>query len=113
MTPNMKAEAVRFMWLFVFFDLPVGSKIQRREAGRFRKHLQKDGFIMLQFSVYARVCRGDDGVEKHLSRVRTSLPAEGSVRALQVTDRQYGRMRLMLGASNKSEDAGSRQMVLL
>src|SRR5450755_2860839 len=91
-----KTEA-RFVWLFVFFDLPVGTKTQRREANRFRNFLKDDGFLMLQFSVYARVCRGEDGAAKHIRRVTTNLPHIGSVRALQVTDRQYARMKLLLG----------------
>ena len=69
--------------------------------------------MMLQYSVYARVCRAEDGAMKHIARVTRALPGKGSVRALQVTDRQYGRMRLLLGESNKTESLGSRQMVLL
>ncbi len=68
------------MWLMVFFDLPVKTKPQRARASRFRQFLKKDGYIMLQLSVYARVCRGQDAVDKHIRRVRTSLPKEGSVR---------------------------------
>jgi CRISPR-associated protein Cas2 len=109
----MPAREARFVWLFVFFDLPVGTKIQRREATRFRNFLKDDGYMMLQFSVYARVCRGEDGAMKHIARATRSLPREGSVRALQVTDRQYGRMRLLLGEATKTESLGSRQMVLL
>lgn len=102
------------MWLMVFFDLPTRTKPQRRRANRFRMFLKKDGYMMLQLSVYARVCRGQDAVDKHVRRVRLSLPKEGSVRTLQVTDRQYGRMELMLGtAPTKSEAAGGTQMVLL
>ena len=101
------------MWLLVFFDLPVQTKEQRRRATRFRNFLKDDGFLMLQFSVYARICRGQDAVDKHVRRVRVSLPREGSVRALQVTDRQYGRMEVMLGLAQKTELAGSNQMVLL
>ncbi len=69
--------------------------------------------MMLQFSVYARVCRGEDGATKHIARVTRNLPGEGSVRALQVTDRQYAKMKLMLGEATKTESLGSRQMVLL
>ena len=101
------------MWLFVFFDLPVGTKTERRDASRFRNFLKDDGFMMLQYSVYARVCRAEDGAMKHVARVTRNLPGKGSVRSLQVTDRQYGRMRLMLGQATKTESLGSRQMVLL
>jgi CRISPR-associated protein Cas2 len=109
----MATEEVRFVWLFVFFDLPVGTKVQRRNASRFRNFLKDDGFMMLQFSVYARVCRGEDGATKHVARVTRNLPGEGSVRTLQVTDRQYGKMKLLLGQATKTESLGARQMVLL
>ena len=109
----MKTEEVRFVWLFVFFDLPVGTRAERRAAARFRNFLKDDGFLMLQFSVYARICRGEDGAMKHVARVTRNLPTVGSIRALQVTDRQYARMHLLLGAATRTESAGSRQMVLL
>jgi|BEDMetMinimDraft_2_1075160.scaffolds.fasta_scaffold03922_1 CRISPR-associated protein Cas2 len=109
----MRAEEVRFMWLFVFFDLPVRTKDERREAARFRAFLKDDGFLMLQYSVYARICRGEDGVMKHIARVTRHLPAKGSVRALPVTERQYARMRLLLGEKHPSEAPGAVQLVLL
>lgn len=109
----MPQTAARFVWLFVLFDLPVGTKPERRDATRFRNFLKDDGYMMLQYSVYARVCRGEDGSLKHIARVTRNLPGKGSIRALQVTDRQYGRMRLLLGEATKTESTGSRQMVLL
>ncbi|QCE33784.1 CRISPR-associated endonuclease Cas2 [Acetobacteraceae bacterium] len=101
------------MWLMIFFDLPVKSKLQRTSATRFRNALLNDGFIMIQFSVYARVCRGQEAVDKHLHRTRLAMPKAGSIRALQVTDKQYGRMELMLGLGKKIEKKATKQMVLL
>ncbi len=101
------------MWLFVFFDLPVGTKAERRAATRFRNFLKDDGYMMLQYSVYARVCRGEDGSDKHIRRVTAHLPRVGSVRALQVTERQFGRMRLLLGERSMTERVAPQQMVLL
>ena len=71
----------RYMWLFVFFDLPVKTKSERGSATRFRNFLLKDGYIMIQFSVYARICNGQDRVEKHMLRLQHRLPKKGSVRA--------------------------------
>lgn len=101
------------MWMFVFFDLPVGTKNDRRWATRFRKFLKEDGFLMLQLSVYARVCRGEDAATKHAQRVTKNLPPRGSVRTLQVTDKQYARMKLLLGEATFSEKKAPQQMVLL
>lgn len=109
----MKTEEVRFVWMFVFFDLPVGTKTDRRNATRFRKFLKDDGFMMLQWSVYARVCRGEDAAEKHDTRVTKHLPPRGSVRTLRVTDRQYARMKLLLGEATFSEKKAPQQLVLL
>jgi CRISPR-associated protein Cas2 len=109
----LKSEEVRFVWMFVFFDLPVGTKADRRWATRFRKFLQDDGFLMLQFSVYARVCRAENAADKHAQRVTRNLPPKGSVRTLQVTDKQYARMRLLLGEAKFSEKKAPQQLVLL
>lgn len=109
----MKGDEVRYMWLLVFFDLPVGTKAERAAATRFRNFLKDDGYVMLQFSVYARVCRGQDAVDKHVGRVAKSLPRRGSVRALAVTERQYARTKLLLGTAGKTETVAARQLVLL
>ena len=101
------------MWLLVFFDLPVGTKPQRRAASRFRHFLLDDGYMMLQYSVYARICRAEGGVDKHLRRVANNLPDTGSIRALQITDRQYERTRILLGTVKPTEQAGAGQMLLL
>jgi len=109
----VKSAEVRILWLFVFFDLPVGTKAERRAATRFRNFLKDDGYMMLQYSVYARVCRGEDAAEKHVARICKQLPSTGSIRALQVTDKQYGRMRLLLGDASKNEKIAPTQLVLL
>jgi CRISPR-associated protein Cas2 len=101
------------MYLFVMFDLPVGTKAERRAASQFRNFLKKDGYDMLQFSVYTRICRGQDAVEKHIKRLQRMVPAQGGVRALQITDKQYARMAILVGKRKKHEKAGSKQLVLL
>jgi len=101
------------MYLFVFFDLPVKTKAERRAATRFRKFLVNDGYDMMQLSVYTRVCRGQDAADKHLGRVEKNLPKKGSIRALQVTERQFARMKLLVGTPTRQEQTGTSQLVLL
>ena len=95
-----KAEETRILWLFLFFDL---TNVERRVATRFRKFLKDNGYMMFQLSVYARVCRGEEAFDKHIQRVTKQMPDKGSVRALQVTDKQYARMKLLLGEAGKNE----------
>lgn len=84
------------MRMIVFFDLPVQTKTERRHATTFRNFLLKDGYHMLQFSVYARVCNGNDAVKKHESRLKASLPPNGSIRLLVVTEKQYQSIQILL-----------------
>ncbi len=79
----------RLMWIFVMFDLPVGSRKQARDATRFRQFLLDQGFEMSQFSVYARFCNGKDAYQSYLRRIESSLPEKGDVHVLTFTDRQY------------------------
>lgn len=92
----MSNENPRFMRILVFFDLPVVKKEQRKIYTRFRNFLLKDGYYMLQFSVYVRICRGRDSIEKHLNRLKLSVPAKGSVRYLLITDKQYNNMGFLV-----------------
>ena len=85
-----RLNAYRIMWLFVFFDLPTNTKTERREAQQFRKKLLKDGFTMMQYSVYTRHCASFESGEVHIKRVKKSIPDAGQVSILQITDKQYG-----------------------
>ncbi|MBR2610156.1 CRISPR-associated endonuclease Cas2, partial [Desulfovibrio sp.] len=76
----MPAEEVRYMRLLVFFDLPVKTKDDQREANHFRNFLLRDGYDRVQLSVYARVCRGPENVETHIRRLQKNLPPHGCVR---------------------------------
>ena len=87
----------KFMRMLVFFDLPVKTAANRREATRFRKFLLNDGYHMLQYSVYARVCNGMDSVEKHRARLRANLPDNGAVRMLLITEKQYEAIDILVG----------------
>lgn len=80
----------KYMWIYVMFDLPTNTKQQRRNAALFRKMLVKDGFSMLQYSVYIRHCASFANSEVHIKRVKNAVPAEGVVSVLRITDRQFG-----------------------
>lgn len=88
------------MWLLVMFDLPVGTKKERKAATGFRNYLLDEGFEMSQFSVYMRFCSGKEKVKALTRRIESNLPSGGKVDILNFTDKQYenivsfrGRMR--------------------
>ena len=91
----------KFMRILVFFDLPVKTKRERKKATQFRNFLLKDGYYMVQLSVYARVCNGNDMVELHKQRLKMNVPDEGSIRVLVITERQYENVEILLGKKSK------------
>ena len=93
----------KYMRILVFFDLPVKTKKERRKDTQFRNFLIKDGFYMIQFSVYARVCNGNDMVELHKQRLKMNVPDEGSIRVLVITEKQYENVEVLLGKKSVYE----------
>ncbi len=102
---QIRLNAYHIMWLFVFFDLPVKTKKERKAAAFFRKMLLKDGFNMMQFSVYIRHCASRESIDVHIKRVKKFIPDKGQVSILSITDKQYGNIVNYWG--NKMEDMPS------
>lgn len=103
----------KFMRIIVFFDLPVTSRAKRKAANRFRQFLLKDGYQMLQLSVYSRIVRGRDALEKHNKRLCENLPEEGAVRCLEVTEKQFANMSVLLGKLKLQEEKVNANQMLL
>lgn len=97
-----RINAYRIMWLFVFFDLPVTTKKLRKEATKFRKSLEKDGFTMIQLSVYTRFCASKESMEAHIKRIKYYIPEFGKISILKVTDKQYGEIINYWGKEKKN-----------
>lgn len=91
-------------WLVVTFDLPVGTKEQRKCATDFRKFLLDDGYQMIQWSVYARACVTFARQETHIDRLKKDLPPEGSVRAIFVTRAQWERSFVLHGSPASEQE---------
>jgi CRISPR-associated protein Cas2 len=82
----------RIVWVFVFFDLPTETIKDRHNYARFRKLLMRDGFTMLQFSIYIRHCNSRENAEVHIKRTKAILPPKGEVIIFTLTDKQFGMM---------------------
>ena len=103
----------RLMRILVFFDLPVKTKAQRRAATRFRKFLLGDGYHMVQYSVYARVCNGTDSIAVHKNRLYQAVPARGAVRMLVITERQYSGLEILLGSPTVYDDPQQEESLMI
>jgi CRISPR-associated protein Cas2 len=93
-----------------FFDLPVETKKQRRAYARFRKDLLEDGFSMMQYSVYYRHCASHENAVVHVNRMGKCVPAEGEVRFMVITDKQFSKIRTFVGRARQAMPDAPAQM---
>ena len=98
------------MWTLVLFDLPTDTKEARKDYTRFRKHLLKNGFTMMQYSVYMRHHASTENAAVHIKRVRNALPYDGEVRVIQITDKQFGKIQVYFGKRKKSVEQAPSQL---
>ena len=106
----IQLSAYQIMWIFVMFDLPTSSREERKAAATFRKELLRDGFTMMQYSVYVRHCTSKENMQVHIKRVRRSMPPAGSTSILAVTDKQYGDILNFWGKSERTKPEIPQQL---
>lgn len=97
----MDTKKFKMGWLMVTFDLPVVKKEQRKCATQFREWLIRDGYQMLQFSVYVRPCVSFARQQTHIRRLKLQIPPEGHVRAIFITRSQWERSYVINGSPAK------------
>lgn len=102
----------QIMWVFVFFDLPTETKKDRKNYSLFHKGLEKDGYTMMQYSIYIRHCNSRENADVHIKRVKTILPPQGEVIIFSLTDKQFGMIELFRGKEPKNKPDTPQQLEL-
>lgn len=103
-----------FMRLILFYDLPVVTENEKRIYTKFRKSLIKNGYIMIQYSVYAKIFNNRDVAVKHIAKLKNNLPEKGAIRIMLITEKQYCRMEILVGGrSNIEEQITSCPLIIL
>ena len=74
------------MRMLVFFDLPTETASDRRSYRRFRNFLVKNGFLMMQESVYCKLLINSTAQGAMAENVRKNKPPKGMVQMLTVTE---------------------------
>lgn len=92
----------RFMRIIVFFDLPTTTHKNMVEYGRFRKFLIKNGFIMLQESIYSKLVINRSSLVLVKKKIRDNLPSSGNIQLLEITEKQYAGIEYLRGESQKT-----------
>jgi len=89
-------------WLIVLFDLPVTTKRERRLATGFRNDLLDEGYLMLQYSVYAKCAVTLDKKESFIKRLELIGPDTGNIQCIFITDAQWGESIFLHSTRKKS-----------
>jgi CRISPR-associated protein Cas2 len=100
------------MWTIAMFDLPMDKPELRHEYTKFRRSLLKQGFTMLQFSVYAHFAASEESDETLRKKVHAALPPHGQVRLISITDRQFEKMEVYVGKKRRRAEDPPQQMTL-
>lgn len=101
------------MRVVVFFDLPTESADERRDYRRFRQMLLKNGFVMMQESVYSKIALNSTAAEVIKETVRKNKASKGLIQMLVVTEKQFESMEFVLGTAQSVIIESSDRLVIL
>lgn len=101
------------MRILVLFDLPTTTSEDLREYRNFRKALLKDGFIMLQESVYTKIALNHNAKNSIMTNLQKKKPKKGNVIVLTITEKQYSDMEYLVGRAQTGVIDNIDRMVVL
>lgn len=92
-------------------DIPTLTIVEKRDYRCFRKLLIKNGFIMLQESVYCNMITSPSVENSVKNLIYKNKPAEGLVQILTITEKQFVKMDYVVGENTSnvidSEERGA------
>lgn len=103
----------RFMRTIVFFDLPNVHYKDKKNYLSFRRFLLNEGFIMMQESVYSKICLNSTQSNLLYQRVKRNAPKKGLIQILTITEKQYAGIKYITGMQKgKIEETESRLVII-
>ena len=103
----------RFMRILIFFDLPTETLENKREYRKFHRFLVKNGFLMMQESVYCRMLLTPSSGNAVLDIIRKNRPTEGIVQILTVTEKQFAGMEYITGEHHSEVVDSDERLIIL
>lgn len=103
----------RYMRILVLYDLPISSSSEVRAYTKFRKFLIKNGFMMMQESVYAKLALNQTVCANIMENVRKNKPEAGLVQMLAITEKQFSKIEIVVGEINSTVLNTDERLVIL
>lgn len=95
------------------FDLPVVKSADLKAYLKFRKFLIKDGFFMMQESIYSKISPNTNSTNAMIAKIKRNKPENGLVQILTVTEKQYSNMEIIVGTKNKDDCLTTERIMFL
>jgi len=108
-------SAFRIMWVMLMFDLPTKTKKQKKRYHWFHDELEKEGYSMLQYSVYGKIFSSVESANLGKKRIKDFVKTNiknGNIRLLTFTDKQFASMDIIVGEKTIEEDHEPKQLLL-
>ncbi len=103
----------RFMRVLVFFDLPTETLENKREYRKFHKLLIKNGFLMMQESVYCRMLITPSAGKAILDLIRKNRPSNGIIQVMTVTEKQFAEIEYITGEHHSEVIESDERLIIL
>ncbi len=103
----------RFMRTIVMFDLPTETAENKRNYRHFVRALEKNGFMMMQESVYIRLLLTPSAQKLAVDAIRKLKPPDGLVQVLTVTEKQFANMEYMVGEAHSEVIDSDERLIIL
>ncbi len=103
----------RFMRMIVFFDLPTETMEDRRNYRKFRNGLIKNGFLMMQESVYCKLLMNSTADQAVREAVRKIRPPKGIVQILTITEKQFSKIEFITGEFHSDIISSDERLIVL
>lgn len=97
----------------MFFDLPTDTAEDKRNYRCFRKILIRNGFIMLQESVYCRMFITPSSENAAMEIIRKNKPPAGNVQMLSVTEKQFSKMEYLVGEHHSELVDSDERLIII
>ena len=100
------------MRLMIMFDLPTETAADRSDYAKFHRSLVKEGFIMMQQSIYCKLVMNPLAAELAKQRVQHLSPNKGVIQAMIVTEKQYAQIEYLSGGTSTKQVNSTDRLVI-
>jgi len=101
------------MRTLVMFDLPTLTSAEQRQYRIFRKKLIKEGFVMMQFSIYSKLTLNSTQKDRIERFVEANKPAAGNVAMLTITEKQFADIKYLVGSFSSDVLQTTERLVVI